>query len=354
MIQPAKILNIYFATHKSCNLDCSYCYVPKYNKNNRREDDQKILTALDRFFDTVENENRKIGIFCLHGSEPSLVSPETLGKIINRVNRHWAENDVTGKTVAIQSNGLRFTSEYLDTVETEIGDLKKIRLGFSIDFPKSAHDKYRNNSFDKVYANYDAARKRGMKVSILSVVTRETMNCLDEFADGISRELERYRKAGNPYKVKIKLATGEMALTDDETDRFGQFLIKKNLAGLMQILTPGYCLQSGNECLWYEFDIDGKVYACNKTYNKAGIFADWHKESFDEIEKKRATLFADTIEHPDCGKCEYEFFCNSGCPTDRIKTGPDAGKAHECRIIKAVMKDLEKRNIHLQKFYNNN
>ena len=53
------------------------------------------------------------------------------------------------------------------------------------------------------------------------------------------------------------------------------------------------------------------------------------------------------IEHPDCGKCEYEFFCNSGCPTDRIKKGSDAGKAHECRIIKAVMSDLQKRNIPL-------
>lgn len=344
---------MYFAPHKTCNLRCSYCYVPEYNKSTRKQDDVRILESLSGFISKVEKEGYEIGSFCLHGAEPSLMSPESLARAVKMVNKHWEKINCQN-FVAIQSNGIRFDNQYLRILKQAIGSTNKIRLGFSIDPPKTVHNKYRENTFDKVVANYEEAITINFPVSILSVVTNETINYLSEFRDWMQTQLERKKKYGNPYRVKIKFATGDMALNEAEMKQFAYFLLENDLTSLVQILSPGYCIQSGNECEWFEFDISGNCYSCNKTFFDEGIFANWHRESFDKIFEKRAGLFLKVIEHEDCHECEYESLCNSGCPVDRIKTGEMAGKAHECSLIKIVNNEILKQEKNIVEFYYNN
>ncbi len=375
---------MYFAPYKTCNLRCSYCYVPEYNKSTSKINDNRILESLSEFINKVEVEGYEIGAFCLHGAEPSLMSPESLAKAVKMVNTHWEKTNCRN-AVAIQSNGIRFDSKYLAILKRELGMAKKnahiglmqqsdgikqnliviengveessqcgIRLGFSIDPPKALHDKYRDNTFDKAVANYEQAIKMNFPVSILSVVTNQTINYLNEFRNWMLAQLERKRINGNPYRVKIKFATGEMALSEAEIERFAYFLLENDLTSLVQILSPGYCLQSGNECEWFEFDIDGNCYSCNKTFFDEGIFANWHNESFDKIFEKRAELYSSAPEHEDCRQCPYEYLCNSGCPIDRIKTGDMAGKAHECSLIRIVFDEILRQDKNLAEFYHNN
>ena len=140
---------MYFATHKTCNLNCSYCYVPEYNKKSLKEDDAFILNALKDFIAKTEREDFRIGSFCLHGSEPSLMEPETMLQVIKSINSHWVKYDIKGYNVAIQTNGLRFTREYLGYLKQNLKSPKMLRIGFSIDPPKQVHDLYRNNSYPK-------------------------------------------------------------------------------------------------------------------------------------------------------------------------------------------------------------
>lgn len=349
-----KIINMYFATHKACNLNCSYCYVPEYNKKNRKEDDQLILASLVSFIKKAEIEGYKIGSFCLHGSEPSLMEADTMCRIVEIVNSHWKKNALKGFNVAIQTNGIRFDNNYLDFLEQNLIYNKMLRLGFSIDPPKQAHDKYRNNSYDKVIANYHEAMKRGFPVSILSVVTKETLKHKYEFALFMKEQLRLSKVTGNPYKVKIKLATGDLGPNEDEIKAFAYFLSENNLLGLMQILSPGYCILEGNDCMWFEFDIYGNCYSCNKTYNDEGIFAKWTEDTLDKIFEKRRNLYQRVMQHEDCSECEYEFICNSGCPADRYKKGEMAGKAHECSLLKIAYAEIEKKGIHITDFLNSN
>jgi radical SAM protein with 4Fe4S-binding SPASM domain len=350
-----KIINMYFATHKSCNLNCRYCYIPPYNKNEQKSDDKKILDSLKNFISKVENEGYQIGAFCLHGAEPSLMEAETMAEYIKFVNEHWEKyNEKTERKVAIQTNGVRFTKEYLNDIEHILGSNDKLRIGFSIDPPKIIHDKLRNQSFDLVMNNYNEACERGFPVSILSVVSSETIKNLEGFSEWMNIQFERKKKYGNPNKIKIKFAIGELALSIEEIRYFTRFLLEHEFLNLVQILSPGYCIQRGNECDWYEFDIDGNCYSCNKVYMAEGIFANWISEPFDEIFDKRRKLYSKEYTNPECSDCEYEYLCNSGCPVDRYKSGDMAGKAHECELIKISYNELYKNGIHITDFFNNN
>ncbi len=349
-----KIINMYFATHKTCNLNCSYCYIPEFNRFQKKVDDKRIIESLNRFIRKVENEDYKIGAFCFHGTESTLMSPETLAVCVNLIKNHWQKNNQSELTAAIQTNGVNLTKDYFSRLLKYISP-KDLKIGFSIDPPKILHNKFRNNSWDIVEENYNLAQSLGFKVSVLSVVTKETMLYLEEFSEWMKAQLSKKEKYGNPYKIKIKFATGRESFEPSDFVDFADFLIKENLLSLPQILTPGYCIQKGNECMWFEFDIEGNCYSCNKTYDDDGVFANWNEESFQKIFDKRKKLYNLHFVNDECSKCEFEFLCNSGCPIDRWKTGKLKGKAHECLLVKKVYNYIiNNEKISLIEFYNKN
>ncbi|MBI5325342.1 MAG: radical SAM protein [Ignavibacteriae bacterium] len=348
-----KILNMYFATHRTCNLMCKYCYIPEETKKEPKVNDKVIIDALILLIRKIEFEKFKIGTFCLHGAEPSLMEPESLAEIIKQVNLHWQKNETLGLNVSIQTNGLNFTKDYLETIKKLIINPKKLRISFSIDPPKQVHDYLRNDSYDKAVQNMGEALRMGFPVGILSVVSRETYKYLNEFGEWLNLYGEKSKTDGNPYKIKFKFATGESALTEEEIKEFSYFLLDNDLLQFSQILTPGYCQQRGNECIWYEFDIFGNCYSCNKAYNNDGIFADWKKESFESIVNKRRNLYISEFQNSECFECEYELLCNSGCPLDRNYTGDMRGKALECNFIKTVFAESEKKGKYIYDIINN-
>ncbi|MBT4289012.1 MAG: radical SAM protein [Deltaproteobacteria bacterium] len=348
------IINMYFAPFKSCNLNCKYCYVPKLYKNVAKPDSKTILNRLELLISKIETDGFQIGAFCLHGSEPALMAPDTLVKISTCLKSHWTRLRCSNRSIAIQSNGTRFTYKYLGELKNRLSRLSDVKLGFSIDPPKVIHDQFRDNSFNLVEQNYLHALDIGFPVSVLSVVTDTVMEHLEGFKGWMKEQLDRKAQTGNPYKVKIKLASAPKMFSLAHIPAFTDFLIENNLQSLLQILTPGYCLQAGNECEWYEFDIDGNCYSCNKNFNQESVFANWMQEPIVEIVAKRKQLFVDDPMHAECCLCEYEMICNSGCPLDRIKSGDLSGKAHECEMIKKILNQKEKQGIHFIDFYNQN
>jgi len=349
-----RIINMYFATHKTCNLRCRYCYVPDHYKDSKKADDSEILRSFYSFIEKIKNEDYRIGSFCLHGSEPSLMQAETLAEIAIEMKKYFVSNDMPDFRCAIQSNGVRFDRDYLSILSKNIDDNKDIKIGFSIDPPKQVHDFLRNDSYDKVTDNFNIAIEMGFPVSVLSVVSQITMGYLADFRNWMQKYLELRKNYRNPYKIKIKFATGEMALNEKQMEEFSYFLCNNDMLEIVQMLTPGYCIQNGNNCDWYEFDIWGNCYSCNKAYYEEGIFADWKEESFDSILIKRKNLYIDDFENPECYECPYQFLCESGCPIDRHKSGDMKGKAHECTLIKIAYNEIEKKGIHIADFYNNN
>lgn len=349
-----RFINMYFATHNVCNMNCRYCYVPKADKTGEPVSKSKILGSLSQFIFKAEREKYAIGSFCFHGTEPTQMSPATLAESSLLVYEHWQREGIANRRVALQTNGLNLDEYYLSELAERLGKADKLRLSFSIDPPKAVHDKYRNKSYDRVMRNFIEAKSKGFEVAVLSVVTKDTLSRFEEFADWMKHWLDKSSETGNPLKIKIKPATGEYGIYGSDMEKLADLLDEYKLLNLAQILTPGYCIQAGNECMWFEFDIDGNCYSCNKAYNEKGKFADWNRDSFDEIFAKRKELYMRNMQSKECSSCEYEFLCNSGCPIDRLYTGESAGKAHECILIKKAMLSLEEKGLHIVEFYNNN
>lgn len=341
-----KTLNLYYAISSKCNLRCSYCYVPEAGKSNPT--DVKDTEENLRFFlDKLQSESYKLGAFCFHGAEPTIYNAKTLSQYCNMVLDFKKKSKSRNNLIAIQTNGYNVDRTYLQTLLDNLLPDSSLRLGFSIDLPKQIHDKYRNNSYDRVFDNFCNALESGVDVSVLSVVSAEAMNKKDELVASIRAMLDLKEKYTNFRKFKIKLATGDLGFKEEDMEMIADILIENSWTKLLQIFSYSYCLSKGNDCDWFEFSPDGSCFSCNKTFMNSETFSNWKLQSFDYIKEKRAILYAKEPTHRDCKSCEYEMYCNSGCPIDRYKSGEMAGKAHECTIIKKVYKHLQNHGINI-------
>lgn len=342
----SKILNLYYAISSKCNLRCSYCYVPEAAKSSKDEDGEAEAN-LNLFLRKIESEGFRIGAFCFHGAEPTIYDAKTLSRFCNLVLQAKKNTNSSNNLIAIQTNGYNLNGKYLKDLHENINPISALRIGFSVDFPKQIHDLYRNNTYDKVLNNFRTALDMGIDVSVLSVVTSEALSLREDWIEAVRGIYQLSLEYPNFRKFKLKPATGEFGLKEENMEEFADILIENEWTKLLQIFNYSYCLNKGNDCDWYEFSPGGECFSCNKAFMNKDSFSDWKLQSFDTIREKRANLYLREAVHPDCGRCQYEMYCNSGCPIDRYKAGQMAGKAHECTIVKKVYTHLQENGINI-------
>ena len=312
-------MNFYFAATKTCNLRCKYCYVPEYNRANQGDIDIRAIVAAERLIKKAKDERQPLGRVCLHGAESTTLSPHVLGRIVNE----FFEN--TRRPVKIQTNGTLLTVEYLKRLLRTIRNPTKLQMGFSIDGPATIHNQNRQGSWSKATKGLLLSKAFGFKVRILSVVNAATVENIEEFGAWCGK----MDVAGVP--VVFKLAEHGHELTTKENQAFAKWLIESGRQFQAQAFRPNTCIHEGNECYFFEFDIDGGVYSCNKTFFDGGRFADWEKESFEDIKRKRKGLNAEKHIDPACLDCPYWSKCKGGCSASRVN-----GRSIDCDIKRFV------------------
>ncbi|MBI4404086.1 MAG: radical SAM protein [Deltaproteobacteria bacterium] len=327
-------MHCYFAVSKVCNLRCRYCYVPEHNKNQQVDYDEKALFATREFVKKIEKEKFHIDSVTLHGAEPTILSSETLGEIINLFSSA-ANNDVR-----IQSNGTRLTPSYLDRLIKVIKNPNKLFVGISMDGSANIHNSQRNNTWDLITRNIMELRERRFEVGLLAVITSETLKHLREFGYWVE-----YMK---PLVRGITFKMGEhgYSLKASENARFAEWLYKNKHIKHLQAFMPDLCIHDGNQCEFYEFDLDGNCYSCNKNYNDSGTFANWHEDSFKTIVKKREILYGTQAIDPECKSCSYQSLCHSGCPLSR-----ENGKSVDCLVKKNIYSKLTEVGVSNERFF---
>lgn len=318
-------LSMYFAVTKTCNIRCSYCYVPEYNKANQGEIDREAKEATELFLDKVKEEGIQLDDIALHGAEPSTLTPEVLSGIVKNFLDHGASK------VHIRSNGIRVNANYISHFK---GMEDKFYFGYSIDGSERIHNKWRAKTYKLAMKSLFEAKKQGFKVHVLSVITPDTIEFLDEFEEWCDMLDE------NNIPYTQKLIHGDTVLSVKEQQIFGEWQYRTKRLHASQVFGSKFCHHAGNKCHWFEFDVDGKVYACNKTYAEEGAFANWKEDSFGMVKLKRSQLFDFVPVSRDCITCEYRSVCNSGCPSDRDHT---TGKSLDC-AMKHYVYGLMKEN----------
>jgi uncharacterized protein len=337
-----KLMNLYFGLSATCNLRCTYCYVPEYNKNQKRKQNDEAIQITDELIKRFKKQDYKLNQCVLHGAESFVLEPETINIIVNKISPL-----TFNKYCKVQTNGTLLTEDY----HQRMGNLSdKFFIGFSID-AKDVHNKYRNNSYDLVMKNLRLTRSKGYKMQVLSVIGDETVNHLDQLEELI----QVCEELGIIFVMKyLHTKDGSYMINkQDQRDKWSRWLYETGNYKYLQNFSSSFCCNIGSDCgktRWYEFNANGSVVTCNKTNSNELSFANWKIDDFKDIEQKRISFFNNQKENNDCKDCMYYGMCRGGCPVDRL----DDNYAIDCDIKKYIFNRMIKDGINPSDNYFNN
>lgn len=302
-----KTVNMYLELTKTCNLSCSYCYVPTYNKNQKKQTEQQAEEAVDEFITKFSPENGfDIGKIIFHGSETFILEPEVIAKTIDKLY------PIQKRTLmGVQTNGVALTSEYHD----RMGDYSdKFLISFSLD-ARPVHNKYRNDSFDTTWTNLLETHKRGYRIKALSVLTREVVNNHLDDLEKLLRDLDEL-----DIGCDLKFAHGSelYVLSPAEQRVLGEWGLRTGYWKRAMGMSPAFCMfgKCTSESI-SELSFDGSVHVCNKLNGKDNVVANWKTEPLDVVFAKRDAAMVDYKQGVECSNCWLQSICLGGCPSDR-------------------------------------
>lgn len=304
------VLPTYLAISRYCNIRCNYCYVPELNKDQQSGVDQRALDMMHTMIKKAKAERFALSHTTLHGAEPTTLSPKVIAELVEEFS-----TITTTSSINMQTNGVGLNKKYHE----RMGDLsKKLRIGFTIDFPQVLHDKNRQRTYKKVIENLIYTYDLGYACRVLIGVTAETLDHLEAF----KTELRALLRRCPALRVGIKhIKGGDYEMSTDDKVKWADFLWKTGFYDFDHTLWGNLCQSRGNDCWWFEFGEDGAVNSCNKTNNPEGKFANWKEEPISDVITKRKALYKETPVSKDCEKCDYWTFCKGSCPVDRSEDG---------------------------------
>ncbi len=188
----------------SCQAGCRYCFGPHRGPVMSAD----TARAVVRFVRRIADET---GADCIravfHGGEP-LLAPVEVWKIL----LEGLCDDPAGRPafLSLQSNLWNLTDEYLDLLEKY-----RVRIGTSLDGPEALCDLNRGRGyFARTYASMQKANARGIPVSAIATVTRQTL-------PGITEIVEFFRSRGIPCVLhaavdRLEGEASPYSLTSDE------------------------------------------------------------------------------------------------------------------------------------------
>jgi len=255
-----------------CNLKCSYCYVNYSNYKQIKEINK------NQWFKTID-ELYSYGTRWLWflGGEPIL--QKGLGEIIDYAKKK-------GMFCELNTNGILIS-------EKNISILKKLdAMAVSIDGDEKSNDYYRGEgSYKKAINVVKLLKEAGVNVRIHSILTRRTAKTLDNVAELYKRmgvsfsfcdvlkskkdtdhilSFKEHKKFYTKYLDYMK--KGYPIIHSDQAIEYminwpneGKSTIPKNQAFRFSKNSYVNCVSGDLQCF---YDADGKIYACNGTWDK--------------------------------------------------------------------------------------
>ena len=153
---------------QNCNLNCSYCYEKKSERNNGQINLNVVQDTITYYMER-DDGHEKVSIE-FFGGEPLLAFPLIKEIVEWFYSRSWRKKAFFG----IQTNGALLTNKMKEWLAKYS---KKITVGFSLDGCKEAHDLNRNNSYDLVYPNIPFFRKYWPNQPIKITINDKTIHC---------------------------------------------------------------------------------------------------------------------------------------------------------------------------------
>jgi len=345
-----------------CNLACRYCYVnPDLPK---RKMDFKVIKRLKDELDSLYEAGIGIVDLIWHGGEPTLYGLKNMKRAVEHLSK--SKIRIRWK---IQTNGTLISEDWVKFFREY-----NFSVGVSIDGHKELHDKNRiyfngKGSFEEAYRGFKMLKEGNVRVGILSVATKYTLNEVDKFYEFIRRQGVGVRV--NPFFAsgRGKDKEEELGLTNEEYaklmialyDKWKDDVVSFRLSPIEEIVesmitgrNPN-CNYSFKGCNYDFISIDpkGDVYSCARL---SGV-----KEAyFGNLEEGILYLYSKSLKRTkvdeECLRCKWFRICGGGCPAISFYYTGDFNKREpSCegrkKVFEYIYKDLKRRGVKNEKVY---
>lgn len=315
----------------ACNLRCSYCALSERSKNDYKEDTSVLIGNAHKLVAKCLDEGYNIVYFVLFGGEPTIVEADLVAKIFNIIHETFP-----GARRGIQTNGTLVTKDYIDLMIDTLDTTEHFTIGFSIDACKSMQDKYRSNSYDLAMENMTRIHREGI-IPVFAVPTIGPQH--EHVIPEMNEWVAFMRKEG--MGIYLSYIGGDYGIPDPNFYKwFTNWIIDQDLIhSAVKLFGMNWCYR--NDCNKMLLDLsDGDIFQCENTFVKESPISNWLDKSLEEVYADRQCHVDAVPTHPDCDTCEYQPFCNKGCPLYRIN-----GLPSDCEAIKRVFGYLTSRGV---------
>lgn len=150
----------------NCNLKCKYCYEQHQVRKNETMDFDTAKNIITKYM----NQDDKFDLVEIQffGGEPLLAFPLIKETVEWFHSQAWKKNHV----FFIPTNGTLLTGEMKEWLASNRHDVK---LGFSLDGNKTAHNLGRDNSYDLVMRNFSFFKENWPEQAVKMTIYEETI-----------------------------------------------------------------------------------------------------------------------------------------------------------------------------------
>ncbi|MBU4000563.1 radical SAM protein [Patescibacteria group bacterium] len=338
---------------RNCNFECAYCLVGK-KKNNGKE---MSIEVGERALDRVSEIDKVDRYVIFHGSEPMMNF-----KLIKYLVK-YSDKKKYHIRFAIQSNGSLFNEEKVDFLVD-----KGVYIGISLDGKEEHQDKnrpYANglSSYKDVVKNIHMVSKKQNGVGVITVVTQDNVNDLEEITEHFKNEGIGVVSFCLPSHKDTKLLPNPKRFAKNLTRIFEKYFeakiegketigienARKYLLSMIPRYSPSTCIQCtmGSKYPLIGIDIDGGIYPCDffwgdKEYQMGNIFENSLEETLNNPNDFRLHRNPDKING--CSSCDWKKFCGGGCPgTSYMEKGEINHKYRYCSVNKEMFRYFAKK-----------
>jgi len=325
---------VYFNPTDRCNLNCSYCYIPKsLRKNGRHMSSRRLLEALKilKAYFKSSLPKGQIPQIVFHGAEP-LLNKQAVFEAIDKFGQDFR--------FGIQTNGT-----LLDSQDIEFLKSRRISIGLSLDghIPRVADRLRRSWSgrgvSEKVIESINMLRGYD-NYSVICTVTKENMASLIKMVEFLHR-MEVPTCMLNPVRCTLIGSRKHKPLDSDIARHYlqaldrsyqlyknsGRKLVVANFANiLIGIIAPlarrlmcdiSPC--GGGRC-FFAVSSSGDMFPCSefigiKEFKGGNIFRDDIRNALETPPFKSVTHRRIENIEP-CCRCAIRHFCGSPCPVE--------------------------------------
>jgi len=336
-----------------CNLRCRYCFLSEHDQSRRQLMAPELLERLIREYLALFHGRLR---FIWHGGEPLLAGLDYFERIIALQQRYRTPRHERIQN-QLQTNGTLISDDW-----AKLFKRYRMLVGVSLDGARASHDRHRltangRGSFTEVLAGIETLKRHGVPFGVIQVVTKSTLDSLEQDFRFLLDELGLTRWSINPFyapegphsaeHVDDKALAGylrgvaELWLSADRPE-----LRIREIANLVAGAAgrrPRLCAFNGTCASYFCVEYDGRVYPCDRF---AGIddylLGDLSTQSLkDVLSGEPRRLYAERVHTlpEDCTECRWRSVCHNGCTHHRA--GGPSGKYYYCGSRRAMFSFLE-------------